>query len=557
MGETNEGATNQEQHAVPRNAIEQQIDRILAHASFRAAPLLSRFLRFIVTETLDGRGPVLKQYTIAVRGLNMATSFNPESSSLIRVHARRLRQLLRDYYAGAGLTDPVRITLPEGAYIPAFAWNRLQGEKIQDDASPTHSSERTLSPHSTKEASTGGPNIAVVEFANLGLEDEWRYFPNGLTEELLMMMAQSPDFTVMGPFNRDRLRDDQIDLHTLGTHYGAQFVLDGSVQRTTDLLRVRVRLLDGAAGIQVWGHTYHYDVDGAQLLEIEQAVVTHVGRHLGDEFGVVNRYLAQRALVKPISRLSMYEAFLRARLYLLNLTEESLRDAIAASEHAVRIMPDSALACAVHSVLLAVTYIWPSGDTEPFPQHALIYAERALRLDMNNPWVLLSTGFTKRLAGDPEGDVLFRRLLERPCSPSLLGVAATMNTYAKIDNDESLRLIQRAQALNPHYPRYLNFGACLIYLDRGEDALALRELDAHDVRNHYTDPLIRAAIFCRQGNFEAARRQSERVVNLYPEFPLRGFALLARYYHPDYLHTLQAWLAPLALDWTPPPRSAG
>jgi hypothetical protein len=134
-----------------------------------------------------------------------------------------------------------------------------------------------------------------------------------------------------------------------------------------------------------------------------------------------------------------------------------------------------------------------------------------------------------------------------------LGVAGAINVYAKIDNGQSLELIQRAQALNPHYPRLLHYGACLIYLDRGEDARALAELDAQDVRSHFTDPLLRAAFYCRASRLSEARAEAERVVQLYPHFPTRGFGLLARYHHRDYLEAIYQRLAPLNLPWTPPP----
>jgi TolB-like protein len=543
------------QAAVPADDVRRQLKRILDHSTFHQAARVSQMLRFIVEETLAGRGAELKQYTVAVRGLGLPPQFDPQDNALIRIHARRLRQILEHYYQEPGRLDPVRITLDRGSYVPLFRWNTIPvAVPALDDAAGANSADAAPAP--AQEQNGGAPVIAVIEFANLGMAEEWRYFAAGLAEELMMALAQSPGLAVLGPLERGRLAAEQVAWRDLNTRYGANFALDGSVQPSADALKVRVRLLDGASGIQVWGSSYRYDPQQERLLDVEQAIVNHVCQFLGQEFGVVDRYLAQRAAAKPISRLNSYEAILRARFFLIQFTEESLLDAIAATEHAVQIAPNSAIAWGGLSLLLAEAYLWPMQDTQPFPTRALACAERALQLDAGDPWVMYTAGYTKRLANDPEGDALFRRLLTQPCPPALLGLAAVANAYAKIDNNQSLDLIERAQALNPHYPRYLHFGAALVYFDRGEDERALYELDAQNLRNHYADSLIRAAIYCRLGRDAEAQNEIARVLQIYPNFPARGLALLARYYHRDYLAAVCARLAPLAIGWLQPAHAA-
>jgi len=94
--------------------------RILASDPFRAAPQLSAFLAFIVDRAVAGRGGELKGYTIAVEAFGRSPDFDPQSDPIVRVEAGRLRRALAQYYAGEGAGDPVRITIPVGAYVPAF-----------------------------------------------------------------------------------------------------------------------------------------------------------------------------------------------------------------------------------------------------------------------------------------------------------------------------------------------------------------------------------------------------------------------------------------------------
>lgn len=94
--------------------------RVLDSDAFRAAPQLSAFLGFVVQRVIAGRGAELKGYTIAVEALGRPADFDPQTDPIVRVEAGRLRRTLAQYYAGEGAGDPVRITMPVGAYVPVF-----------------------------------------------------------------------------------------------------------------------------------------------------------------------------------------------------------------------------------------------------------------------------------------------------------------------------------------------------------------------------------------------------------------------------------------------------
>jgi hypothetical protein len=103
------------------------LERVLASDAFRAAPQLSAFLAFVVERTIDGRGAELKGYTIAVEALGRPADFDPQADPIVRVEAGRLRRTLSQYYAGEGQSDPVRITMPVGGYVPVFEPTGAEG----------------------------------------------------------------------------------------------------------------------------------------------------------------------------------------------------------------------------------------------------------------------------------------------------------------------------------------------------------------------------------------------------------------------------------------------
>lgn len=99
------------------------LERVLASDTFRGAPQLSSFLSFVVESSLEGRGSELKGYTIAVEALGRPADFDPQSDPIVRVEAGRLRKALRQYYTLEGADDPLRISMPVGAYVPVFEPN--------------------------------------------------------------------------------------------------------------------------------------------------------------------------------------------------------------------------------------------------------------------------------------------------------------------------------------------------------------------------------------------------------------------------------------------------
>jgi adenylate cyclase len=98
--------------------VRRQLDRLLASAVFANAGRMSRFLKFVVEQTLAGEGERLKEYVIGVEVFDRDASYDPRLDSIVRVEAARLRSKLAEYYAGEGRDDAVVLRLPKGGYAP-------------------------------------------------------------------------------------------------------------------------------------------------------------------------------------------------------------------------------------------------------------------------------------------------------------------------------------------------------------------------------------------------------------------------------------------------------
>ena len=105
---------------IPVDEVRAALERVLSNGDFARNTNCTRILRFIVEETIEGRGARLKAFSIATLALNRPGDFNPQANSIVRVQAKRLRELLGQYYAGVGAVDSIVIHLPVGNYQPQF-----------------------------------------------------------------------------------------------------------------------------------------------------------------------------------------------------------------------------------------------------------------------------------------------------------------------------------------------------------------------------------------------------------------------------------------------------
>jgi len=101
-------------------AVREEMEKILASPAFAAAPSLARFLRYVIEETLAGRGDSLKEYTIGAIVFRRGEDFSPRVDPIVRVQARNVRARLERYYAGLNGHEPIVIELPKGTYVPVF-----------------------------------------------------------------------------------------------------------------------------------------------------------------------------------------------------------------------------------------------------------------------------------------------------------------------------------------------------------------------------------------------------------------------------------------------------
>jgi TolB-like protein/Tfp pilus assembly protein PilF len=366
------GANTKVRPNLPVQAIRQQLNKILCSEGFARAERMSRFLRFIVEQTLKGAGAQLKEYLVGVEVFDRGEAFDPRTDPVVRGEARRLRVKLRDYYESEGRTDPIRFALPKGSYIPAF----------EIPAAPRDARELPQPQQHSKA-------IAVLPFVNLSSESENEYFSDGLTEEIIHALGKIREISVVARTSVFQFKGKAYDIRTLGEQLNVQTVLEGSVRKSGERLRITAQLINASDGYHLWSETYEREMKDIFSIqeEISNAIVS-----------TLKQRLASQAELPPVRRarenIEAYHLFLKGRFHSRKRTGEGINKAIDYFQRTIETDPYYAAAyagLAESLTLLAMKGLAPSAVLP----RARTAALQAIALDDHVPEAHVALGFVR------------------------------------------------------------------------------------------------------------------------------------------------------------------
>jgi adenylate cyclase len=357
-------ATRERDKAPPSaSTIREHLTKLLVSSSLAGAERLSALLRFIVEETLHGRQAQLKEMRIGLDVFGRkAESYDPAFDPIVRVQMGRLRSKLRAYYAGVGAAEDLRIDVPLGSYVPAFT----------SIATPTHTAPSAV----VAQPPSDDQRIAVLPIVNMSADTENQYFCDGLTEELINHLAQIRHLRVVARTSSFQFRDAARDIREVGRLLDVSKVLEGSVRKSGNRIRVTVQLINVADGCHLWSERYESDL--SDIFAIHENISSAVQRSLQTGVLGANRTLAEKRQPRGIDA---YSEYLQGRFDWKKRTEEGLRAALDHFTRAAQL--DSTFARAVSGIadchlMLAMSAAESPAQSMPRAAEA---AERALQLD--------------------------------------------------------------------------------------------------------------------------------------------------------------------------------
>jgi adenylate cyclase len=364
--------------------------------------------------------------------------------------------------------------------------------------------------------------IAVLPFTYLGDKPGEDWLADGIAEDIRTAVSRFRDLAVIGRYSSSRYRGDAVDIRQAAKELGAHYVLQGSVRRSGDRLRITGQLVDPRTGASRWSE--RYDRPFADLFAIQDEVASKVAAQL---VAHAREATIARLRTRAPADLEVYELVLRSRKAFQSFKREGVLESRALCERAIAIDANYAPAWVLLSNALLQLYIQPYSEHHGMPamlQQARTAAERAVALDADSASAQAALGFSLVWAREHEGGLeAFRKAvgLNPNDDTAWVGYAQALS-YAGF-NRESLDVWRRAEHLNPFVPGVW-FGIRAkphIMLREFEPAFPLVRSCTERTPTHYPCFMFLAIAAKELGRDDAARGAVRRLLELYPKFTIK------------------------------------
>lgn len=534
-----------------------QLDKIVASAAFTAAAQIAGLLRFIVEETLAGRHDRLKAYTIGLEVFQRPASFDPQTDSIVRVEASRLRRRLELYYLGDGRDDAVRIDLPPGTYVPRFTraphlphpihgptdapaaarrrrWpvfvpaavvvvvlGAIAAWVFFGSAADRAGTAATTAESGERARETRGPAIAVSAFRSLDGGADQQHFGSGMTEAVIARLTRFRDLHVFRARWRPGSEHDLDQIRAQARDVGARFVVEGTVRHDAERLTVTAGVLSAASGEYLWATRYERALTVGGLIEIEEDIAQHIVAAIAQPYGVLSRAAMTGAARQHPASLQAYECVLRAMHYWAELSAANHASGRDCLERAVELDPDYATAWAYLAYFYIDEHRWrfnPRPEPPPMTRAARA-ARRAVALDPDSAIARLALSAVAYFSNDiPTFKAMGEAALR--LNPSNGEHMASYGSRLAFSGDweRGLELVRNAMALNPWHPDWYALAFIVDACRRGDYRTALQEWNKISLPDFYLYRVLGVIIHAQLGQTDAAAAERAALLRLYPDF---------------------------------------
>ena len=382
------------------------------------------------------------------------------------------------------------------------------------------------------------PSIAVLPFANMSGDPEQEFFADGLTEDIITELSRFRDLFVISRNSTFVHKGKAVKVQEVAREFGVDFVLEGSVRKAGDRIRVNVQLIDAETDRHIWAERYDRKLEDIFALQDEMTgaiVATLPGR--------VEAVTHERAKRKPADNLVAYECVLAAKVLHHRSVQADNAEAQRLLDRALTLDPGYAHAHAWKACVLGQTYAngW-STDREATLRHLGEELEIALGLDDNDSDVHRILAALNMIRDDLDKATYHQeRALALNPNYDLIVVQQGELLTCLGRPEEGIDWIKKAMRLNPYHPErfWSHLGrACYCAEKYAEAADAFSRINRPDYMHH----AFLAATFARMGNAVAAAAHATEVLQRETKFSVADFLRTQHYKHEADRKRLEAGL---------------
>jgi adenylate cyclase len=401
------------------------------------------------------------------------------------------------------------------------AWSKVFKYKNQADLDRELNALRKAGlPEKPPLALPDKPSIAVLPFTNLTGDPEQDYFVDGFTNEIITNLSKFPELFVIASNSVFTYKDKAVRINEVGRELGVRYVLEGSLQRSSNNISVHAQLIEAASEKHVWAESY--DGKPEEIFSLQRDLTQQITSTLASKV----EYLAHAAVVKKgDTSLAAYELLLKAGKY--EFGKEAFEESIRLLERAIELDPNFAAAYA----WLANRYLqlWRqrlADDPDVALRRARDAIHKAFSLDQQDYRVRMFLANLYQWA-DKDNDLALaeyeKALALNPNQADMMGMVSLFMAFAG-RAQEAVDWIEKAKRLNPHYPVWYDWNGSFGYYMAGEYEKAL--LGAKRTLTVYPESIsvlrILTATYIEMGNRQKAKEMAQKILEIKPDFTLSG-----------------------------------
>ena len=383
------------------------------------------------------------------------------------------------------------------------------------------------------------PSIAVLPFQNMSGDPEQEYFADGIVEDVITALSRFKSLFVIARNSSFTYKGKAVDIKQVGRELGVRYVLEGSIRKVGNRVRITGQLIDAANATHVWAGRFDREIDDVFALqdELAQTVVSAVEPNLR------SAEIARKKTV-PTENLAAYDLYLRALSELDPITKDGLERAEALLRRAIQLDPHYSDAWAALASALGRQIVgdWRTG-TE-LTSEAQQAASMAIKLDPENGEALGVAAWALAILGGPldqAADFARRAVMVHPNSAVVRAHCGWALVYSG-DFEEALMHLQVGRRMDPLDPRFhqaQNAMAAAYFFQRDfQKALELARGVVARVPTHPVSLRWIAASLVHLGKLDEARAAIQKLRQAYPDFTVSKVRSYFR--HP--------WMTELYLD---------
>ncbi len=392
--------------------------------------------------------------------------------------------------------------------VRVYRWDPETARSVANEMKPSSASDK--------------PSIAVLALTNMNRDPDLDFIGDGITEDLITALSKIRSFKVISRESTFSYKGSAIDVRQVAKELGVRFVLEGSVRKAGNRVRITVQLIDAETGHHVWAERYDREME--DIFDLQDEMVRVIASALEPE---LNAFERERAVSKPPENLDAWELYQRALWHMWTYETENIRTALDLFRQASAADPKFAPAHAYYAYCCyQFVILGTADDPGALLQDGMVAAKKALQCDDRDAISYFAIGRIHMMLGDHDASVAaLRKSIElNPCfAQAYHGLAMALMLAGELE--EAKQTTRQAVAMSPRDPMLWAFTIVHalnhILSEEHEDAL---EWANHTLQipnaTSYWPHAVKASALANLGRIDEARKSLALALQAKPDLSL-------------------------------------